>query len=149
MRVSRRRATYPPLFVTHYLETLTRIAKAIEMPIKHAGTGHWTQFDRPQPWSMLINESVLAIPGTRPRDLCLVIRAPLWHAFYELSLYVEALCIHEWCLFTDRRVPQNSPEQGDRGNVYRLLTDRPNNRRPLTWDRNQIDLLLMEGKEFI
>jgi hypothetical protein len=32
--------------------------------------------------------------------------------------------------------------------VYQLLTDRPDNRRPLTWERNQVDLLIMEGLEF-
>ena len=35
-----------------------------------------------------------------------------------------------------------------RGDVYTLLTDRPDNRRPLDWERNQIDLLLMEGHVF-
>jgi hypothetical protein len=32
--------------------------------------------------------------------------------------------------------------------VYTLLTDRPDNRRPLDWERNHIDLLLMEGRSF-
>ena len=35
-----------------------------------------------------------------------------------------------------------------RGDVYTLLTDRPDNRRPLDWERNQIDLLMMEGRVF-
>jgi hypothetical protein len=29
-----------------------------------------------------------------------------------------------------------------------LLTNRPDNRRPLDWERNQIDLLMMEGRVF-
>jgi predicted house-cleaning noncanonical NTP pyrophosphatase (MazG superfamily) len=29
-----------------------------------------------------------------------------------------------------------------------LLTDRPDNRRPLDWERNQVDLLMMEGRVF-
>lgn len=33
--------------------------------------------------------------------------------------------------------------------MYRLLTSRPDNRRPLTWERNQVDILLMEGAEFV
>jgi HNH endonuclease len=37
----------------------------------------------------------------------------------------------------------------DRGWVYRQLTDRPDNRRPLTWERNQVDLLLLEGRAFV
>lgn len=89
----------------------------------------------------------MAIPETDARDLCLVISADLWRAFQQMSLYVEALCIHEWCLFTER-VDQEAEQEVDRGLVYRLLTARPDNRRPLTWERNQVDLLLMEGGEF-
>ncbi|MEA5448573.1 HNH endonuclease domain-containing protein [Leptolyngbya sp. CCNP1308] len=36
----------------------------------------------------------------------------------------------------------------DRGYIYGLLTARPDNRRPLTWERNQIDILIMEGTTF-
>jgi hypothetical protein len=35
-----------------------------------------------------------------------------------------------------------------RGDVYTLLTDRPDNRRPVDWERNRVDLLLMEGRVF-
>ena len=61
-----------------------------------------------------------------------------------MSLYIEALCIHEWCLFSER-VNQESETSISRGCIYQLLTDRPDNRRPLTWERNKIDLLLMGG----
>jgi len=77
-----------------------------------------------------------------------VVAADLWQAFRELSLWVEALCIHEWSLFTER-VDQGPRQRIDRGTAYVLLTARPDNRRPLTWERNQIDLLLMEGCEFV
>ena len=36
----------------------------------------------------------------------------------------------------------------ERGIVYGLLTDRPENRRPLTWERSQVEILMMEGLEF-
>ena len=36
----------------------------------------------------------------------------------------------------------------NRGAIYSLLTARPDNRRPLTWERNQIDILMMEGAAF-
>jgi len=48
-----------------------------------------------------------------------------------LSLWIEALCIHEWCLFTER-VQQENQQKVHRGSIYQLLTDRPDNRRPLT-----------------
>jgi hypothetical protein len=88
------------------------------------------------------------IPGTHAGDRCLVIRAEIWGLFRDLSLWIEALCIHEWALFVEH-VEQSGAESADRGAVYRLLTDRPDNRRPLTWERNQIDILVMEGHEFV
>jgi hypothetical protein len=69
-------------------------------------------------------------------------------AFLEISLYVEALCLHEWCLFAET-VKQGEETFADRGEIYRLLTDRPDSRRPLTWERNNIDILIVEGNEFV
>lgn len=37
----------------------------------------------------------------------------------------------------------------DRGDIYKLLSHRPDNRCPLAWERNNIDLLLLEGNTFI
>jgi hypothetical protein len=71
----------------------------------------------------------------------------LWRGFLELSLWVEALSIHEWSLFTET-VRQPGGLIIRRGDVYTLLTDRPDNRRPLDWERNKIDLMLMEGQTF-
>ena len=76
----------------------------------------------------------------------MVVSTELWRGFQEMSLYVEALCIHEWSLFTERK---NENSKYERGYIYRLLTERPDNRRPLTWERNQVDILLMENKEFV
>ena len=108
--------------------------------------GEWTVFEKPARFDHL--SGVAAVLGTKEGDMCLLIRNELWQTFREISLYVEALCIHEWCLFTER-VEQADGIGCDRGVVYWLLTDRPDNRRPLTWERNNVDLLLMEGKEFI
>jgi hypothetical protein len=91
-----------------------------------------------------LGSRVIPIPSTQPTDKCLVIRADLWQTFQEMSLWVEALCIHEWCLFTEK-----VQQEAERGTIYQLLTDRPDNRRPLTWERHQVDLLLMEGRAFI
>lgn len=60
-------------------------------------------------------------------------------------MWIEALCIHEWSLFTESL----SLSAADRGETYRLLTSRPDNRRPLTWERNQIELLMLEGEVFV
>jgi hypothetical protein len=146
LRVPRKQESYPAAFLKLYKEAVNSIGKALEKPIRHAGPGEWTVFDKPSKYEHL--KGVAAIPGTRKGDVCLLISNGLWQKFREMSLYVEALCIHEWCLFTER-VEQEDTIGCDRGVIYRLLTDRPDNRRPLTWERNNVDLLLMEGKEFI
>jgi hypothetical protein len=146
LRVLRKQASYPPALLRLYRQAVSSISKAIEMPIRHAGPGEWTVFDKPALYDPL--KGVASIPNTQKGDVCLLISNGLWETFREMSLYVEALCIHEWCLFTER-VDQGNAIGCDRGVIYRLLTDRPDNRRPLTWERNNVDLLLMEGKEFI
>jgi hypothetical protein len=88
-------------------------------------------------------EGVAPLSGASPADVCLVVGAELWEAFRDVSLWVEALCIHEWSLFTERVAEGTS-----RGAAYALLTERPDNRLPVDWERNQIDLLIEEGRRF-
>jgi hypothetical protein len=145
LRIARKRSTYPASLLTAYQKTLTTIAKTIKMPIQYAGPGNWTVFEKPSAYRDL-GDRVVAVPGTQEQDVCLVITAELWQTFQVMSLWVEALCIHEWCLFTERVAQSHQPIQ--RGEVYTLLTARPDNRRPLSWESNQIDILLLEGKEF-
>ncbi len=147
LRIFRKADTYSESLPQSYKATLKAISKALEQPIKYAGLGHWTVFEKPKKLSEL-GENIVTIPGTEQQEKCLVINNKLWETFKQMSLWVEALCIHEWCLFTER-IKQENTNLGDRGVIYRLLTDRPDNRRPLTWERNKIDVLLMEGKEFI
>ncbi|MBD2122399.1 hypothetical protein [Trichocoleus sp. FACHB-262] len=147
MRVARKRALYSQDFLKTYQQAIRKISNALEMPIRYAGPGNWTVFARPVRYEELDGLAV-STPGTQSNDKCVVIQAELWQSFQSLSLWVEALCIHEWCLFSEG-VEQGSTQQVDRGDIYRLLTDRPDNRRPLTWERNNIDLLLVEGHEFV
>jgi hypothetical protein len=147
LRVPRKRKTYSVELLKAYDRAIKAISRTIQMPIRYAGPGQWSVFERPTRYSQLAGR-VVAVPNTYPEDVCLVISADLWRAFQQMSLYVEALCIHEWCLFTEK-VEQKAEAEVDRGRAYSLLTDRPDNRRPLTWERNQVDLLLMEGVEFI
>ncbi len=146
LRIERKRATYPASLLNAYEACLKEISKALEMPICYAGPGKWTVFDKPRRLKDTPG-TVIPLPGTSTSDMCLVVTKDLWNLFADLSLWIEALCIHEWCLFTENTT-RNDPKQVDRGEVYRLLTDRPDNRRPLTWERNQIDLLMMEGNDF-
>ncbi|NJM00769.1 MAG: hypothetical protein HC924_19315 [Synechococcaceae cyanobacterium SM2_3_2] len=144
LRIPRKRATHSAALLKLYQQTLRKICAAIEYPIQYAGPGgsHWTVFAKPALFQTLqfITDP---LPGTQLKDKCLVIPQPLWQTFRSLSLWVEALCIHQWCLFTETTSPSH-----DRGQIYRLLTARPDNRRPLTWERNNIDILLLEGQHF-
>lgn len=148
LRLPRNQATYPPDLHAAYISAVKAIARTVEMPIRYAGPSglEWSVFDRPRRFSE-ITYPVFGIPGTQHTDTCLIIKRELWQAFRTLSMWIEALCIHEWCLFTER-ISQTSTNSADRGEVYHLLTARPDNRRPLTWERNQVDLLLLEGHEF-
>jgi hypothetical protein len=140
LRIPRKAETYPSSLYDAYTNALKAISKALKMPIQHSGQG--TVFDKTTKLSNL-GDSVVTIPGTEGSETCLVISNKLWNTFIKMSLWVEALCIHEWCLFTERITEM------DRGYIYRLLTDRPDNRISLSWERNKIDILLAEGKEFI
>lgn len=89
--------------------------------------------------------SAIAVPGTSPDEPSVLVPADLWSAFRELSLWIEALCVHQWSLFIEGLAHSGA----DRGRAYFLLTSRPDNRRPLSWERNQIELLMLEGKTFV
>ena len=145
-RVARRRAGYPPSLRRAFAHAVNAVARSIEQPIRYAGPGEWGVFPRPVAYATLFGQAV-GIPGTSPTERCVFVGRELWDGFLDLSLWVEALSIHEWALFTES-VTQPSGIKIERGHVYMLLTDRPDNRRPLDWERNQIDLLLMEGHVF-
>ncbi|MBC1221182.1 hypothetical protein GNF10_26940 [Nostoc sp. UCD121] len=147
LRVPRKYLAYSKALRQVYQAALTAISKAIEMPVRYAGFGEWEVFNKPKKYAELSTQ-VVAIPGTQVADKCLVIQADLWQTFGEMSLWIEALCIHEWCLFTEK-VQQENHLKVHRGCIYQMLTDRPDNRRPLSWERNHVDVLLMEGTEFV
>lgn len=145
-RVVRRREGYPSGLRRAFTQAVNAIARSIEQPIHYAGPGEWGVFPRPVAYAALAGRAV-GVPGTTAGDRCVVIDRELWEGFLDLSLWVEALSIHEWSLFTES-VVQPGGVTKRRGDVYTLLTDRPDNRRPLDWERYQIDLLMMEGRTF-
>ena len=140
LRIPRKAKTYPTSLHRAYQDTLKAIIEALKQPIKHAGLGKETVFEQQKKLSEL-GDNIVKIPGTEQKEKCLVIQNELWDTFKKMSLWVEALCIHEWCLFTER-IQQENPNLADRGLIYTLLTDRPDNRISLSWERNKIDILL-------
>ena len=146
LRVPRRFASTPSSVRTAYTQARTAITKTLEMPIRYAGPSsqQWSIFPKPCRFSAM-PEHTVPVPGTDPTDVCVRIDGVLWHSFCQMTLWIEALCLHEWCLLSEAVQPRDGI---DRGTIYRLLTARPDNRRPLTWERHQIDLLLLEGMTF-
>lgn len=149
LRIARRRALYGERVLAAYEAALRAIMRALEMPIRYAGPAgrEWSVFPRPARLAA-DDPSVAALPGAQPGEPCLLVGAELWAAFQSLSGWIEALCIHEWCLFTEA-LERAHGGAADRGDVFRLLTARPDNRRPLDWERHSVDLLLQEGAVFI
>jgi hypothetical protein len=148
LRVERLRNHYPATVLDAYTAARRAIITALQKPIRHAGPRgqEWSVFPRPALASSL-GPQIICVPGTRPADRCLLVEATLWTMFRDLSLWVEALCVHEWSLFTER-VTEDSDRPVDRGKAYWLLTAHPESRRPLTWERNHIEILLLEGETF-
>lgn len=148
LRIARRRALYGERVLAAYAAALGAIMRALAMPIRYAGPAgsEWSVFPPPARLDRL-GQPAAAVPGARPEEPCLLVGAELWAAFQSLSGWIEALCIHEWCLFTER-LERARGGPADRGDVFRLLTARPDNRRPLTWERHSVDLLLREGAVF-
>lgn len=147
LRLPRVQGEYAPTLRAAYQTARDAIMEALAYPIQYAGPAgeQWSVFSRPGRLVQL-PPTVVAIPGTQPIDRCVRVPAMLWTTFRSMSRWIEALCIHEWCLFTER-VSQDTPSI-TRGMIYQLLTAHPENRRPLTWERNQIHILLTEGVTF-
>lgn len=148
LRIPRKRETFSADLLNLYEKVIKKVCQAIKQPMQYAGINEWSVFDKPSKYKDLLG-LVKPIPGTKESDRCLVVKLDLWKGFRELSLWIEALCVHEWCLFTERKAENLAMNGIDRGTVYTLLTARPDNRRPLSWEHNQIDILLREGYEFI
>jgi hypothetical protein len=144
LRVPRIAAGYPPELRRGFRAAVTAISGALQQPVRYAGPGGTQYHVFPPPRPAAAWASAVPVPGTTAQEPCVLIGADLWAAFHELSLWIEALCIHEWSLFTERSTASGI----GRGRVYSLLTSRPDNRRPLTWERNQVELIMLEGGTF-
>ena len=145
LRVPRIAVTYPPLLQKGYRAAVAAVTKALAQPIRYAGPGGETHGVFPPPRRAADWPEAVPVPGAFVDELAVLVRADLWSAFRELSLWIEALCVHEWSLFTGGLASSSV----DRGRAYFLLTSRPDNRRPLSWERNQIEVLMLEGKTFV
>lgn len=123
--------------------TISAIAQAVRQPVRYAGTGGaHALFGVPAPAGTL---SGRPLPDTRAAEPAFTVPAALWQTFIDLSLWVEALCLHEWSLYVER-VAQDLPVS--RGQVFTLLTATPATRIPLTWERHQVQLLMLDGAVF-
>lgn len=145
LRVARIARSYPPELRRSFHAAVSATTKAVEQPIRYAGPGGTKYLVFPPPQPAAAWPDAVRVPSTYPNEASVLVRGDLWAAFRDLSLWIEALCVHEWSLFTERL----SSSGADRGLAYSLLTSRPDNRRPLTWERNHVDLLIREGHRFM
>lgn len=146
LRGGARDAAYGPELITTYAKTVQAVARCVQQPIAYAGgSGEQHQIFSKQRRLSDLPAGTVSLPGSRRDELCVVVSDAMWEGFKYASLYIDALCIHEWSLFTEG-VAQTVPGV-TRGVVYQALTDRPDSRRPLTWERNRIDLLLLGGQQ--
>lgn len=152
MLIPRKHKEYAALNVgllATYQRTIRAIENAIQQPMRYAGTNVEGEFAVFKPLNHFgdAKDQIVGIPGTQPRDKCIVVPLQMWESFRELSLWIEALSIHEWSLFIEG-VDQINRGSISRGEVFQLLTARPNNRVPLDWERNRIFILMQEGIRF-
>lgn len=146
IRGGARDAAYSPDLLATYARTLRTVVSCVQQPITYAGgSGEQYQVFSKQRRLGDLPIGVVPLPGSRTNELCVVVSDAMWEGFKYASVYIDALCIHEWSLFTEG-VTQTVPDI-TRGTVYQALTDRPDSRRPLTWERNRIDLLLLGGQQ--
>ena len=139
LRVPRTRAGYDAAFLTRYRSTLKQVHTSLRQPLQYAGEGRWSVFTKPVPARDAGDTA--HVPGTEPSETVTIVEPELWNAFRDVSLWVEALAIHEWSLFTERVAGVS------RGQAYQALTERPDNRLPTSWERNRVALLMDEGHE--
>jgi hypothetical protein len=105
LQSSHRRSMYPPELLIAYDNTIKAIVHALRQPIRYAGSmGEHSVFLPPQRWSNLrkSNKTIVPLPSTSPNDKCILVDPELWRSLCDLSLWIEALCIHEWSLFTEK-----------------------------------------------
>jgi hypothetical protein len=155
LRSPRKRAAYAATaagteLLRAFDTAVAQAGQAAQYPIQYAGPGgsQWSIFPRPLRAKAAQQQGATLLPGTSDSELCVLVGPELWQVFQALSLWVEALCIHEWALFIEG-VDQGEGRFVDRGFAYQLLTDHPQNRLPLTWERNAISLLVQDGAVFL
>ena len=146
MRSASGQAQIAPELEQQYQKTISVISRAVLQPIRYAGGGDTPIFAEPLVANQILWE-VAWLPATQNQDYCLVVDAELWEVFQELSLWIESLCIYEWCLFTES-IKQPNGEHLERGVIFQMLTARPAERRSL-WERKPIIHLMQDGCDFI
>ncbi|RJF75543.1 HNH endonuclease [Deinococcus cavernae] len=123
--------------------TVKAIMQAVRQPVRYAGgAGPHALFGLPSPAASLAGT---ALPGTLASEPAFTVPLIVWDALRELSLWAEALCLHEWSLYVEK--VRQEPAVG-RGQVFALLTAVPEGRISLTWERHQVRLLMLEGQTF-
>jgi 5-methylcytosine-specific restriction endonuclease McrA len=125
-----------PALIRAYNRALHKIIDALEQPIRYAGTqmeGEHNIFRFQRDYRP--HEDTHALPTTQIGDPCILLSAEMWVAFRRLSVWVEARSVYEWAMFLQNL---ESNEHLSRGDAFDYLTQRPEKREGLTWERDRV-----------
>ncbi len=95
LRVARIARNYPPELRRSFHAAVPAISKAVEQPIRYAGPGGTKHFVFPPPKPAAHWPNAVRVPGTFPDEASVLVHGDLWTAFRDLSLWIEALSVHE------------------------------------------------------
>lgn len=72
LKSARKWQNYPDSLVEALSRSVSVISRTIEMPIRYAGPGEWSVFDKPKSYREISGNTV-AVPGANEQDCCLFI----------------------------------------------------------------------------
>ncbi|GGJ35601.1 hypothetical protein [Deinococcus roseus] len=123
-----------------YQQVLKDIMVAVKKPVEFAGVGEsHSLFLKPGRLREL--QHITPLPESHPLDVCVPVPAEIWQELQENSLLIESLTLQEWARF----VGDVRQEPCSRGEAFELLTLAPSERTSLSYERNQLRILMLEG----
>ncbi|GEM49183.1 HNH endonuclease domain-containing protein [Deinococcus cellulosilyticus] len=133
------RHTVPRLALL-YQQVLKDLMVAVKKPIEYSGVGEsHSLFLKPEKLRGL--QQVTPFPESHPTDTCVPVPAEIWSELQENSILIGALTLQEWAKF----VGEMRQEPCTTGDAFNLLMVTPSERTSLSYERNQLRVLMLEG----
>ncbi|WP_051963202.1 HNH endonuclease [Deinococcus misasensis] len=123
-----------------YQRAIKDIMVAVRKPIEFSGAGKsHALFLKPARLQELTQ--VTPFPESHPLEVCVPVPAEIWSELQENSVLIGALTLQEWAKF----VGDLRSEPSSTGDAFNLLTLTPTERTSLSYERNQLRVLMLEG----